>query len=158
MRILVGVLAISLLGNSGAFARTGLSCDFYDQLDKQCGCREADQYFVSYGRRYCERFLNSTGWTAAGNKWRDRTLVCLQDTLARGIMRTNGGACDCKRAKDIAWQTHVQCYTQSSASVCKLPVSDLARIYGIIDVWDLLSPYGISQFFSIAKACLQRPP
>jgi len=64
-------------------------------------------------------------------------------------------ACDCQNARNIAWQTHVRCYTEASASVCRLPLSDLLKIYSIIDAPDLLSPYGFSQVLAIAKTCLR---
>jgi hypothetical protein len=132
----------------------GANCDFYNRLNRYCGCKETD-YFLGYGRRYCDRFQNATGWTPAGAKWRDRTLVCLQESLTQQIKRDLNGVCNCEKAKAIAWQTHVRCYTQSSASVCQLPIADVAKIYSIIDVADLLNPSGVAQFFAITGTCIR---
>jgi hypothetical protein len=137
------------------FNKPSLSCGFYDRLDAYCGCRGADGYLIGYGRRYCDRFLNSSGWTPAGTKWRDETLICLQKSLARTVLQGPPGACDCAKTRDIAWQTHISCYTQPSASVCDLPLSDLTRIYRIIDAADLLSPDGFSQALAIASICMR---
>jgi hypothetical protein len=128
-----------------------LSCAPYDQLERQCRCRGSDGYLVAYGRRYCDRSLHATGWTPAGERWRDQTLVCLQRSLAREISRH--GRCDCANVREIAWKSHVQCYTQAAASVCSLPLSDLLKIYAIIDSLDLLSPYGFSQMLAIMNVC-----
>ena len=137
-------------------AAAALSCNFYDRAEKDCGCNRTDRYLITYGKRYCERFLNATGWTPAGAKWRDETLVCLQKSLSSALHRGQSGICDCKNIRDIAWRTHVRCYTEPSASVCRLPLSDVLKIYSIVDTVDLLSPYGLSQTAAIANACWQQ--
>jgi hypothetical protein len=133
-----------------------LGCDLYNQIDRHCNCRGADGYFISYGRRYCERFLTSTGWTPAGVIWRNNTMVCLQQSLRRALVRRPSGTCDCDSARAIAAQTHVSCYTQASVSVCRLPLSDLVKIYSTIDIIDAFAPYGLSQMIAIAGTCIQQ--
>ena len=154
-----GVMAclLSAIGIANAQLRgqSQLSCAFYNRLEQQCNCNGTDGYFIAYGLRYCERFLKSTGWTPAGTKWRDQTLICLQQSLSPALPQGPSAACDCQNARNIAWQTHVRCYTEASASVCRLPLSDLLKIYSIIDAPDLLSPYGFSQVLAIAKTCLR---
>jgi hypothetical protein len=135
--------------------KSDLNCDFYDRMEAYCGCHGTDGYLISYGRRYCDRFLGSSGWTPAGARWRDETLICLQKSLARDFVHGSSGTCDCAKIRNIAWQTHIGCYTQPSASVCDLPLSDLTKIYGIIDAVDLLGPSGLSQAFAIASACMR---
>jgi hypothetical protein len=39
-----------------------LSCDVYSQLERRCHCGSAENYFLGYGRKYCERSLAETGW------------------------------------------------------------------------------------------------
>jgi hypothetical protein len=153
MRILFGVIVFILLicGHTRANAVPG--CGFYARVSRACGCRDSNNYFLKSGGRYCELFRNSTGWTPAGARWRDRTFVCLERALARGIARLPGGGCDCKSAEAIAWQTHVDCYTEASASVCRLPLSDITKIYRMIDAADLLSPLAIGQILAIAGRC-----
>src|SRR5262249_47411162 len=58
-------------------ARTA-ACGLYRALDRRCGCA-ADDYFRGYGEKYCERFMHATGWSAAGLRWRNQTLVCLKN-------------------------------------------------------------------------------
>jgi len=143
------------IANAQLRGQSQLSCAFYNRLEQQCNCNGTDGYFIAYGLRYCERFLKSTGWTPAGTKWRDQTLICLQQSLSPALPQGPSAACDCQNARNIAWQTHVRCYTEASASVCRLPLSDLLKIYSIIDAPDLLSPYGFSQVLAIAKTCLR---
>ena len=133
-----------------------LSCELYDKLAERCTCKGSDDYLLGYGRKYCERFLHSTDWSAAGTKWRDSTLVCLQRSLLRALAHTRQRACDCEKIRNIAWQTHARCYTQPLTSVCRLPLSDLRKIYGIVDASDLLAPSGISQIFAIAGVCIRQ--
>jgi hypothetical protein len=154
--LMTALLTILLFDGAQGQDVPQLSCGLYDRLAKRCGCNGSDDYFLSYGRKYCERFLHSTDWSAAGVKWRDNTLVCLQRSLRSALARTSRGACDCKKIRDIAWRTHTRCYTQPLASVCRLPLSDLRKIYGIIDASDLLAPSGISQIFTIAGICIQQ--
>ena len=143
-----------LLVGGQTLARAAPQCGFYARVSQACGCKDSNNYFLRDGRRYCELFRKSAGWTPAGARWRDRTLVCLQRALARGIVRIPGGRCDCKSAEAIAWQTHAECYTESSASVCRLPFSDIAMIYRLIDDADLFSPLVIGQVVAIAGRCV----
>jgi len=147
-------LNASGVGNAQPTRQSEMNCALYDRLDRQCGCKGTDEYFVSYGRRYCQRFLRSSGWTSAGTRWRDQTLVCLQQSLSRAMHQDAAHVCSCQNTRDIAWQSHVRCYTQASASVCRLPLSDLLKIYSIIDAADLLNPFGFSQVLAIANTCL----
>ena len=157
--VLLNGLLFCLLAGSAADAQRArqppLNCGLYDRMERQCKCNGTDDYFIKYGRRYCERFLKSTGWTPAGSKWRDHTLLCLQQSLARDLRNgRTSGPCDCRNMRQIASATHVRCYTQASPSVCQLPLSDLLKIYQGVDAVDLLSPYGSSQVLSIVGACL----
>jgi hypothetical protein len=134
-------------------SKSSLNCDIYNQLDQHCRCEGEENYLIRYGRRYCERFLNATGWTPAGATWRDRTLMCLEDSLTQRLTRKPPDACDCKAIKKIAVETHIRCYTQETASVCRLPFSDWRKIYQIIDARDLFDPEGLSQMMSIWGIC-----
>jgi hypothetical protein len=159
-RIFFSMIAGGLVTFTSVDARPAgqpeLSCNLYNRLEHDCNCKGTDNYLIGYGRRYCDRFLNSTGWSDAGARWRDQTLICLQTSIARALLHRPKRACDCKKTRDIAWQSHVRCYTQPSASVCHLPFADLARIYRIIDARDLFDPGGFSQVLAVANACLQQ--
>jgi hypothetical protein len=154
LAVLLGTLSGTNVDSQSS--RPQLSCNVYNELNRSCDCAGQDNYLLSYGRKYCERFLNATGWSPAGSQWRDRTLTCLQNALVQHLATTSR-TCDCKRIKEFAFETHIRCYTQQAASVCRLPLSDLSKIYGIIDAADLLDPDGIRQLLNIARACIAQP-
>jgi hypothetical protein len=106
-----------------------LSCNVYNTcFDIYCPCTSGDNYFISYGRKYCDRFLNETAWSAAGKQWRDKTLLCLQKSIAAKLSLQSPRTCNCREMKEFAFQTHINCYTQNAASICKLPVTDWTKI------------------------------
>ena len=140
--------------NGQSVNRTQLSCDIYNRLSQRCNCEGQENYLLTYGRRYCYRFLDATDWSPRGSEWRNQTLACLQTALIENLAKTSPLVCDCKRLKDFAFQTHVRCYTQQAASVCRLPISDLVTIYRIIDSVDLLDPYGLRQILGIIRICI----
>ena len=131
---------------------SSLNCDLYAELDRRCGCGARDDYLLGYGRKYCERFLRSAGWSAAGLRWRNRTLACLKAELAQELAKSSR-ACDCARIRTFAFDSHVRCYTARPASVCALPLSDIARIYRVIDTGDLVEPAGVRQILGVTLSC-----
>ena len=133
-------------------ARTAPShaCDLYRELDRRCGC--ADNYFGGYGEKYCERFMRAGGWSAAGLRWRGQTLACLKDELRHFLTRAQG--CSCATVKSFAFDSHARCYTRQPASVCRLPLSDIAHIYALVDAADLIAPLGSRQTLAITLACV----
>ena len=74
-----------------------LSCAVYTTcFDKYCPCEATgDGYFIRYGKKYCDRFLASTGWSKKGNKWRNQTLLCLQESIVPKLSITEPPKCDC---------------------------------------------------------------
>lgn len=56
--------------------------------------------------------------------------------------------------KNFAFQTHVSCYSQDSASVCRLPIGDWAKIVQTIDTADFLDAYGAKQLLDIINVCI----
>ncbi len=132
------------------------SCDVYDRcFESMCSCEAtSDRYFLSYGKKYCERFLSATDWSQAGRIWRDKTLICLQETIIRHLP-ADGQKCNCGEIKRFAIQAHVQCYTQTDASICDLGFSDWKRIYDIVDSKDLFQDAeGRKQMLEITRLCL----
>lgn len=106
------------------------SCSVYSTcFEKHCKCAGSeDEYLISFGMNYCNAFLSEHEFSAAGKKWRDHTLRCLQESLVPIIPLEEGRTCDCAKVKAFAYSSHVGCYTQSSASVCDLPLSDIGLI------------------------------
>jgi hypothetical protein len=132
-----------------------LSCNVYNTcFDIYCPCTGSDDYFISYGRKYCDRFLNETGWSAAGKQWRDKTLLCLQKSIAAKLSLQSPRTCNCREMKEFAFQTHINCYTQNAASVCKLPIADWRKIVGIIDTADFIDSYGARQVVATLEICI----
>jgi hypothetical protein len=143
-----------VVGSGAAHPRAAFhhACDFYRQLDRRCGCKP-DTYFTSYGARYCERFMGAPGWSPAGERWRARTLACLKGELFRFVSHAHTG-CDCAAVKDFAFASHGRCYTQAAASVCRLPLTDIAHIYALVDATDLIAPLGSGQALAITLSCV----
>ena len=56
--------------------------------------------------------------------------------------------------KEFAFQTHINCYTQNAASVCKLPVADWTKILSIIDAADFIDIYGARQVVATLEICI----
>ena len=128
------------------------ACDLYRQLERRCHCPAADNYFGNYGRKYCERFMQSPGWSPAGLRWRDRTLACLKGELSGFLAHARN--CGCADVKAFAFSSHARCYTAQPASACRLPLSDIARIYSLVDASDLFDPLGMRQTLAITFACV----
>lgn len=138
----------ALIAPAQAAPRT---CDLYRQLERRCHCPAADNYVANYGRKYCERFMASAGWSPAGLRWRDRAAACLAGEL-RGFL-AHARSCACADVKAFAFASHARCYTAQPASACKLPLSDIARIYRLVDASDLFDPLGMRQSLAITLTC-----
>lgn len=142
-------LFVTLAGHAQSAPR---ACDLYRRLERRCHCPATDNYFGNYGRKYCERFMRSAGWSPAGLRWRDRAAACLTGEL-RGFL-AHARACGCAEVKAFAFASHARCYTAQPASACRLPLSDVARIYSLVDAGDLFDPLGMRQTLAITFACV----
>lgn len=136
------------------------SCGVYDAcFAKYCPCQgEPSEYFLAYGKRYCTSFLANTSFSDAGKKWRDATLVCLQEKIVPHLDISEHPSCDCKKMRTIAFDSHVACYTQPQASICNLPIGDLQEIMKTIDKRDLFSTEGWKQMRAVAEICAGKAP
>jgi hypothetical protein len=145
---------VSAVAAAPAGAARTQACDLYRALDRRCGCAGADNYFGGYGVKYCERFMRSTGWSPAGLRWRAQTLACLKQELRHFLARGQG--CDCTRVNAFAFDSHARCYTRQQTSVCRLPLSDIAHIYALVDAADLIAPQASRQTLAITLACVRQ--
>jgi hypothetical protein len=156
--VLGAILMVACPSSAPAAARkvaaVRAGCDVYNQLERRCHCAGAGNYFLGYGRKYCERSLAETGWSQAGVLWRNRTLVCLQRALSEAIPKNRAQRCDCQAIKSFAFDTHARCYTQLPTSICRLPLSDWLIATRIIDNADLLSEDGTRQIASVMATCM----
>jgi hypothetical protein len=131
------------------------SCDIYQKcFARHCSCGGPDEYFISYGKKYCEKFLK-TDFSGAVKVWRDSTLKCLQQKIIPELPR-NAESCDCKSMRSFAMATHVACYTQPRASICSLSVPDVRKIESVINLPDLVTIEGQSTVCAIANICDQQ--
>ncbi len=109
----------SEIPNNCKIPQTELKCDFYDRcLENIFNCGDVG-YPKSYGKKYCERFLSlkksehlsDYGLSSKGIKWRDETLLCLQNVLAYDFARRDYPL-TCDSIKQEASDSHVDCYTK----------------------------------------------
>lgn len=128
------------------------NCNFYAScLEATCKCGEQG-YGLSYGKKYCEKFLGSYSFSEKGRKWRDATLVCLQERLYAAVPN-DSVLCDCKAISQTAYKSHVECYTQSGNSICSLDIADLGVVYDLISLSDLADKEGLKALRDIAAKC-----
>src|ERR1700722_20736105 len=134
------------------------SCGVYDTcFSKLCACSESEfEYFNSYGKKYCQVFLNLPGLSDKGKTWRDNTLRCLQEKIVPELPPDGqADSCDCKSTQIKAFDIHVACYTQTGASICDLPAADWALIFNATDpVQALQDQKSRKQIVEVAKICL----
>lgn len=136
------------------------TCDLYsDCFNRQCNCAGSEhEYFLSYGKKYCEAFLQDHGLSERGKAWRDSTLRCLQESIVPILPSDGSQPCDCEAVATKAYVSHVACYTQPTNSICDLPLSDWLNIGSTAGL-----PGGIwkskisSQMFAVMRACLREP-
>lgn len=161
---LLGATLLALTASSAAYAQcanaTTPSCQVYDScFAKYCPCQsDPAEYFITYGKKYCSNFLANAGFSPAGEKWRDKTLVCLQEKIVPHLDISSAPVCDCSAMRTIAFNSHVACYTQTGASICDLSVADLNEVRKVIDKKDLLTSEGWRQMKDVAGICATTAP
>lgn len=132
------------------------SCNVYQNcFARFCPCEgDPAEYFMTYGKKYCERFLDNSTLSAQGKKWRDKTLNCLQEAIVPHLDISASPSCNCRAMRKTAFDSHVACYTQAGASICDLPLSDLKQIAGTIDTDDYFTSESLKQIRAVAAICL----
>lgn len=136
------------------------SCDVYETcFAKYCPCDDKPtEYFRSYGLKYCKAFLSNSALSAQGKKWRDSTLVCLQESIVPKLDISSNPSCNCAAMRTFAFNAHVACYTVPGASICDLPAADVSAIAGTVDVKDLIDAAGWRQMRDVAALCEASAP
>ncbi len=153
-------ILLVIIGYKPAFAQCANSvkpsCGVYTTcFSKYCNCASSpSEYFISYGKQYCERFLGNTKLSKAGEKWRDATLVCLQEKIVPHLaIAEPAKTCDCPKMRKIAIDSHVACYTQAPTSMCNLEMNDIIEIGKIVDKKDIFSSEGWDSMKQITAVC-----
>ncbi|MGY6164176.1 hypothetical protein [Paraburkholderia strydomiana] len=132
------LLIFLLLSPKNVFAQCANSilpsCNVYEScFERYCPCKDkTDEYFLSFGKKYCEAFLSNTSLSEDGKKWREATLTCLQEKVVEVLPIDDPKSCDCSKMKAFAMGTHVACYTLPGKSICDLPISDIGSISNTI--------------------------
>lgn len=134
------------------------SCGVYAScFDRLCPCasQPTEEYFISYGKKYCEIFLDLPGLSPKGKQWRDLTLNCLQEAIVPKLPPLGSNApCNCGAMQAYAFNSHVACYTQPRASICDLDSSDWLKIQLAATDASTLTAKGRKQMCDVAKICL----
>lgn len=135
-------------------------CGVYDScFSKYCPCPSGpNEYFQSYGAKYCRSFLANTALSDQGKKWRDSTLRCLQEAIVPHLDISSQPKCDCAQMKQRAFDAHVACYTKPDASICELPAVDIVQIGNTIETKDLFDKLGWKQMHEVSKVCAAKSP
>jgi hypothetical protein len=161
---LVMIFLISLFGASSTFAQCANpsepSCTVYEScFSKYCSCKgDPNEYFETYGAKYCKRFLEEIKFSPIGEKWRNSTLICLQEAIVPKLDISDKPVCDCSSMKKYAFESHVACYTKPGASICDLPFEDVKKISKVIDMADIFSSEGWQQMKQVTKICEKTSP
>ena len=152
----------SEIPNNCKIPQTELKCDFYDRcLENIFNCGDVG-YPKSYGKKYCERFLSlkksehlsDYGLSSKGIKWRDETLLCLQNVLAYDFARRDYPL-TCDSIKQEAFDSHVDCYTKyGSTSICSLPAKDIGVVFILPDLKDISNFRAVKQTLFTGAQCL----
>lgn len=138
---ILGML-LTFLSTAGAVPASCLKpkpneCGFYREcLEEKYHCGDSG-YPLAYGEKYCHRFnsLNESNLSPEGLKWRDATLVCLQEDLV-GRLLSPSYVANCDQLKQVAYNSHPRCYTQPGNSICSLKYNDVFQIVSTVDAKD----------------------
>ncbi len=162
--LLILAFSMVLFGSKNSFAQCvntpNPTYGVYEMcFARYCPCSGgADEYFISYGRRYCEAFLGSANFSPDSQIWRDKALNCLQEKIVPKLDISGSSTCSCSTMKTFAFRTHVDCYTQTGASICDLGIGDVTAIGWIIDASDLLTIDSLHQSTAVADICKTTAP
>lgn len=127
------------------------SCHFYSaclEADEPCG---DDGYALGYGERYCYAFKNAS-FSAKGQAWRDNVMQCLQKALVPQL--SAAPTLTCTALTDFAFGSHPACYTETGHSICYLPPSDLAAVFGTIGLGEALKARTLDQMRRVVGTCI----
>lgn len=160
MAVAITLIARVTVSHAQCSNSIATSCKVYDAcFAKYCPCDgNPNEYFKSYGEKYCSSFLANVNFSDAGKAWRDSTLRCLQEAIVPELDISDSPKCDCAKMKAFAFKSHVDCYTSAGASICDLGNGDLAEIAKTVDAKDLLDHEGWKQMLQVAGKCAQTAP
>lgn len=114
----------------------GNDCTYYRQcLATAVPCTGADEYAISYGENFCNRYATAYNtFSTQGKLWINAVRKCLQVKLA-AYLKPNPRP-TCSALKRYAFDTHVPCYINPGSgapSFCSVLLSsDLLKIVNTI--------------------------
>lgn len=142
------------------------TCAWYSDClaERFPGCTgHALEYAQSYGGKYCQGFTdNSDKFSAVGQVWVDKVKLCLQEELARDVLRQEVEVADCEEIRRAAFDSHPKCYVEpiegdTSVGLCVLMQNSPGDVVKILEVtWDaLFSRESVKQILDSGKLCLE---
>lgn len=127
-------------------------CLFYSTcLESRLECGKGG-YPIGFGQKYCLKSIENKALSAKGEAWKTATITCLQKAL---IPFTNKNTIKqpqtCDQLQEVAFDSHVQCYTQAKANICDLSIMDWKVIaFDILELNDWLTYNGMKQATKVA--------
>lgn len=109
---------------------------------------------MAYGYNYCNGFqANRKFFSPWGKQWVSATCLCLQQQLKTAIANgTINATTPCDDIKNYAWASHLGCYTDTSPSICDIPLTDWSIV--LITVRDSLNdPMTYGMMYEVGAAC-----
>ena len=86
-----------------------------------------DEYALSYGEKYCEKFrVSYSQFSPQAQQWIDKVRKCLQQELAPYV----GSEIFCGQLRDVAFDSHKDCYINSG--LCKLKFEEQKKVLGVV--------------------------
>ncbi|KAI6229959.1 Stanniocalcin family protein [Aphelenchoides fujianensis] len=113
-------------------ARNHEVCNEYRTFEheRQCGPKG---YFLAYGERYCNKFLDSvSSFDEDGRKFIRCTATCLVDSMRSYLDQHSSGTC--AAIEHDAYRQHVKCYLKCGfCGACKANRRALLSVYKASD-------------------------
>lgn len=138
-----------------------LDCSFYSAcLERSTPCGDSG-YALGFGEKYCTAF-RSAKLTPTGQKWVERTMLCLQQALVPEVVAAGSlssppaSAARCEEVFDKAFASHPACYTAKESSVCFLPPSDVVAVLDTIGIRELLTRRTGAQMTHTVGLCVSQ--
>ena len=117
------------------YSPPGNDCDWYeDCLEMRYPCRGTDDgYAIEYAEKFCNLYSeNYNDFSIIGRQWVDEVRKCLQlqlvPTLRLWVNPT------CAEIRDDAFDSHPDCYTGVTPSMCELGCVDIWQAFVIVNL------------------------
>lgn len=127
-------------------------CTFYAQCVEHnvpCG---ASGYAIGFGDKYCNKF-KATQLSPVGAAWTSAVMLCLQQELIPFTTPAKKSS-SCDQIAQAAFDSHADCYTRATASICFLPPADITAIFDTIGTDELFQARTRKQIQDVIEVCV----